>query len=173
MGRLYDSCVFRKWKGQDHSRIWFGAAGEWSWSSGLLSVSFSKGQRYGEVLALEGHPIIDVEQFGTEVCITRENVSQEDYDRAKTGLDRCAAAVDGRQYHLVVLDEVYVALAFGLLNEGDVVALMHRVPDDLELVLTGRYARERLMEIADLVTDMGEVKHYYSKGIGVRKGIEN
>lgn len=134
---------------------------------------FLKGQRYGEVLALEGHPLIDVEQFGTEVCITRENVSQEDYDRAKTGLDRCAAAVDGRQYQLVVLDEVCVALAFGLLNEGDVIALMHRVPDDLELVLTGRYARERLMEIADLVTDMGEVKHYYSKGIGVRKGIEN
>ncbi|MBN2235610.1 MAG: cob(I)yrinic acid a,c-diamide adenosyltransferase, partial [Opitutales bacterium] len=129
---------------------------------------FLKGQRYGEVLALEGHPLIDVEQFGTEVCITRENVSQEDYNRAKAGLDRCAAAMDGGRYRLVVLDEVCVAIAFGLLNEGDVMAVLDRIPDGVELVLTGRYASARLMERADLVTEMREVKHYYAQGIGVR-----
>ena len=134
---------------------------------------FLKGQRYGEVLALEGHSLIDVEQFGTEVCITRENVSQEDYNRAKAGLDRCAAVMNGGRYRLVVFDEVCVAIAFGLLNESDVMTVLDRVPDGVELVLTGRYASERLMDRADLVTEMREVKHYYARGIEVRQGIEN
>jgi cob(I)alamin adenosyltransferase len=71
-----------------------------------------------------------------------------------------------------VLDEINVALWFELVPITDVLELLDRRPEDVELVLTGRRAPEELLERADLVTEMKSVRHYYDSGVKARKGIE-
>ena len=75
-------------------------------------------------------------------------------------------------YDVVILDEVNVALHFGLLNIEDIIALIKRKPKNVELVLTGRYCPQAILKHADLITEMKEVRHPYQKGIKARKGIE-
>ena len=81
-------------------------------------------------------------------------------------------AVSSKKYGLVILDELNVALHFGLIGRTAVEELLKMVPKNTELVLTGRGAPDWLIERADLVTDMKEVKYYYTKGVKARKGIE-
>jgi cob(I)alamin adenosyltransferase len=76
------------------------------------------------------------------------------------------------QYDIIVLDEVTVALRFGLLTVEALVDLINLKPETVELVITGRYAPRQIVERADLVTEMQEVKHYYQNGVGAREGIE-
>jgi cob(I)alamin adenosyltransferase len=76
------------------------------------------------------------------------------------------------KHDIVVLDEVNVALWFGLLSEDDVLSVMDERPDKLELVLTGRRAPQTILDGADLITEMREVRHYYAAGVVARKGIE-
>jgi len=71
-----------------------------------------------------------------------------------------------------VLDEVNLAVAWKLVDLAEVIGLIEQKPEKVELILTGRYADEKLIELADLVTEMREVKHPYQKGIPARKGIE-
>ena len=89
------------------------------------------------------------------------------------GFDEAAAAVRSGEYGLVILDELNVALFFGLVSRQRVEQLLAAVPKDTELVLTGRNAPDWLIERADLVTDMQEIKHYYARGVPARRGIEN
>ena len=77
------------------------------------------------------------------------------------------------QYGLVVLDEINIAQFFKLISIDEILALIENKPEHVELVLTGRKADPRIIEKADLVTEMREVKHYYASGIRARKGIEN
>jgi cob(I)alamin adenosyltransferase len=134
---------------------------------------FMKGQTYGELEALRDHPLITIEQYGDARCIRREDVSAEDVARARRGLERAAEAMISGRYEIVVLDEINVALWFGLLSVEDVLALLDRRPKDVELVLTGRRAAAEVLDRADLVTEMKEVKHYYRSGLQAREGIEN
>jgi cob(I)alamin adenosyltransferase len=76
------------------------------------------------------------------------------------------------EYDLVVLDEINVASAWGLVSVDDVVKLVREKPEHVELILTGRYADDRLIEVADLVTEMKAVKHPFAKGIKARAGCE-
>ena len=73
---------------------------------------------------------------------------------------------------LLVLDEINVAVSFGLIELDEVVAFVKGKPERLELILTGRYAPDELIELADTVTEMREIKHHYQKGVKARKGIE-
>jgi len=77
-----------------------------------------------------------------------------------------------REYDVVILDEINVALYYRLLSEEDLINLIKNKPSDVELVLTGRYASSQIIKIADLVTEMRKIKHYFSKGVTARKGIE-
>lgn len=88
------------------------------------------------------------------------------------GLERARAAMAGGEYDLVVLDEIVVALHFGLVTWEQLRELIDRRPDGVELVLTGRGATPDLIARADLVTDMRDTKHYYTTGVAARKGIE-
>jgi cob(I)alamin adenosyltransferase len=133
---------------------------------------FMKGRFYGELAALRDHPLITIEQFGRPECIHREEVTPEDVERAAHALARARAVLTGGQYAVVILDEINVALWFGLLTLDDILALLDERPEQVELILTGRYAPPALIERADLVTEMREVKHYYQQGIPARKGIE-
>jgi cob(I)alamin adenosyltransferase len=131
-----------------------------------------KGQHYGELAALEHLPQVTIEQYGDEGCIRQEDVTAKHREDAVAGLERARNAMFSGKHDIVVLDEVNVALWFGLLAEGDVLDFLDERPSSLELVLTGRRAPQALLDRADLVTDMAEVKHYYSKGVVARKGIE-
>lgn len=91
----------------------------------------------------------------------------------RAGLADARRAIESGDYDLFILDELNVALAFGLVTRADVEPLLDTCPEKTELVLTGRRAPDWLIERADLVTDMQEVKHYYTKGVSARKGIEN
>lgn len=133
---------------------------------------FMKGQRYGELDALRGHPYITIEQYGDVRCIRREEVTPEHIAQAHRGLQRAREAMLSGEYDIVVLDEVNVSIWFGLLTVEEVLAFIEEKPPEVELVLTGRRAPPELIDRADLVTEMREVKHYYRHGVMARDGIE-
>ena len=74
---------------------------------------------------------------------------------------------------LVILDEANIATLFGLIDVEDLLNLMEKKPESLELIITGRYADLQVLERADLITEMKEIKHYYAQGVQARVGIEN
>lgn len=135
-------------------------------------AQFMKGIPYGEVLALRQVAGITLRQFGRAEWVHPERVREEDRQAAQEGLQAAKAAVFSGEYDLVILDEINVALAWGLLPQAEVLALVSAKPPPVELVLTGRYAPAKVMELADLVTEMKLVKHPYDKGIRARRGIE-
>jgi len=114
---------------------------------------------------------IEVHPFGTNRFVSKKNPSQEDVERAQRALDFAKKKLR-EGYDLVILDEINVALDFNLIKLDDVLALLESLPENTELVLTGRYAKDEVIEKADLVTEMREVKHYYRKGVMAREGIE-
>ncbi len=132
---------------------------------------FLKGVKYGE-LEIEKFTkgLVQVKQFGKKTFV--HQITDEDIALAKKGFEECKNAVFSGNYQIVVLDEINVALYFKLIELKDVVELLKSRPEGVEIVLTGRYAPKELIEIADLVTEMKEIKHYYQKGIEAREGIE-
>ena len=136
---------------------------------------FMKGYGYGELRALEAFAgLVRVEQFGSPECIPwREEPAEEDLALAAAGLDRCREVLEAGEHKIVVLDEISVTVRFRLITEDQLMDLVAARPAHVELVCTGRYAPKRLIEAADLVTEMREVKHpYASKGAPARDGIE-
>ncbi len=135
---------------------------------------FLKGQRYGELVSVRKlAPLIIIEQFGRKGFIhVTESPDDEDIERAKNGLQKCLKAMLSRKYRIIVLDEINVALHFHLLTEKEVHDFLDQRPEDVEVVLTGRYAPPSLTKRAELVTEMKEKKHYYTKGVRARLGIE-
>jgi len=133
---------------------------------------FMKGQLYGELTALKNHPLITIEQFGDTKCIRREDVTQNHIDQARQGLDMAKNAMLSGQYDILVMDEINVTVWFGLLSVKDVIDVLNQRPENMEVILTGRNAPEELIDAADLVTEMKEVKHYYTQGVLARDGIE-
>lgn len=134
---------------------------------------FMKGDYpYGEHKTLELLPNISVGRFGSLEFVDPANVKPEEKDQARLALEDARQAVQSGKYDLVILDEVNVAAAWKLIDVNEVVQMMKDKPKEVELVLTGRYADEKIMGQADLVTEMKEIKHPYRKGIPSRKGID-
>lgn len=137
----------------------------------ILFAQFVKGQFYSEHKALKRFENITIKQFGREGFI-HSRPMQEDIDKAKEGYNFVAKALQGGQYDVVVLDEANIAVFFNLFSEDDLLKLMDLKTDNTELVITGRYATQAVIDRADLVTEMKEIKHYYKKGVIARVGIE-
>jgi len=135
---------------------------------------FLKGQDYGELSAIQNlSSLITIEQFGRKGFIhVTENPGKEDIERARLGLQKCHKMMKSRKYRIIVLDEVNVAVHFNLFSEKVILDFLDEKPEEIEVILTGRYAPESFIERADLVTEMKEIKHYYKKGIQARQGIE-
>ncbi len=134
---------------------------------------FMKGQHYGELSVLQSINLICIEQFGDEGCITRDQVTQKHIDQGISGINRIKEIFQSDIYDLVVMDEVCVAVWFGIIPEKILLDTLKLKPGRVELILTGRYATEKIIAKADLVTRMEEIKHYYqTMGISARKGIE-
>lgn len=116
----------------------------------------------------------DLEAWGDEVVVFPEgNPPREYVDCLNEGFSAARQEIMSGKYSLAVLDELNMALFFGLIEREKVEKLLSDVPDAMEVVITGRGAPEWLLERADLVTEMQEIKHYYSRGIEARTGIEN
>jgi len=133
---------------------------------------FMKGSHYGELEALRDHNQITIEQYGDVDCIRREDVTPKHVSQAHDGLKRAQEAMLSHRYDIVVLDEINVAIWFNLLSVEEVLAFLDQRPEDVEIILTGRRAPPELLERADLVTEMREVKHYFQQGVVARDGIE-
>ena len=136
-------------------------------------VFFMKGgYPYGERNMLPQLPNVSFQSFGHEHFVDPQNVKAEEREQAREALQAARAAISSGKFDLVVLDEVNVAVAWKLIEVEELMKLIEKKPQNVELILTGRYADQRLIERADLVTEMVEVKHPYQKGIKARKGIE-
>ena len=135
---------------------------------------FIKEMVYGEVNILrERFPEVTVELFGTEEgCIVGRAPNDSDVAAARKGLQRAREILAGGEYDLVILDEITIPVAMGLLREEDLLELIDIKPENVELIMTGRSAPKAVVDRADLVSEVKEVKHYYNEGVLSRKGIE-
>ena len=139
----------------------------------IFVVFFFKGDyNLGEYATLPQLPNVTVASYGLRHLINHENLKPEDIEQAKLALDAARDALESGKYDLVMMDEVNVAVEYKLIELQDVLDLVGNKPPGVELILTGRYADAKLIEIADLVTEMVKVKHPFDRGIGARKGIE-
>ena len=140
----------------------------------VFILQFMKGRNYGEVKAVKLlKPYITIKQTGLCTFVDKNNPSKEDIRMAKEGLKIASKAIKDGKYDMVILDEINCAVDFKLLDLKKVVEMIEKKPPCVELVLTGRNAHEKVVEKADLVTEMREIKHYYRNlKIEARKGIE-
>ncbi|WP_427338469.1 cob(I)yrinic acid a,c-diamide adenosyltransferase [Caloranaerobacter sp. DY30410] len=132
---------------------------------------FVKGMKYSEVKAEEYLPNFEIHQFG-ENCFIYNDPTEEDIELAKKGLEICERVLNSGEYDVVVLDELNIALYYNLLSIERVLEILENRAEHVEVIITGRYAPKELIDIADLVTEMNEIKHYYTKGVMAREGIE-
>ena len=135
-------------------------------------VQFLKGVPYGELSAIASLPSITIRQLGTAEWVHPDHIREADRERARQALAYAGEVLAGGEYRLVILDEINVALDWGLLAVGPVLDLIRTKPAAVELVLTGRNAPPEIVAAADLVSEMREVKHPYQQGILARCGIE-
>ncbi|MCX6003813.1 MAG: cob(I)yrinic acid a,c-diamide adenosyltransferase [Chloroflexi bacterium] len=135
---------------------------------------FMKGQHYGELDAAKMVPeYITIEQYGRNTFTQiKDSPDTEDVWIAKAGLARAREAMLSHKYDIIVLDEITTAHYFHLITIDEMLEMIASKPDGVELILTGRYAPKKLIDAADLVTEMAEVKHYFQNGTISRDGIE-
>jgi cob(I)alamin adenosyltransferase len=135
---------------------------------------FMKGQMYGELKALKAlSSLIYIEQYGKRTLMhVNKSPSEDDVRMAKEGLRKATKAMVSGLYDIVVFDEINTAHYFHLLTVEEVLEVIRLKPARVEVIFTGRYAPREFIQMADLVTEMKEIKHYYEKGIGARMGIE-
>ena len=137
-------------------------------------IQFMKGNmEYGELTAAERlAPLFTVKQMGRETFVNKSSPDPKDIEMAHAAFDLAKKCVQDNVCDILVLDEINVALDYKLVPLDEVLKLLDRKPNTMEIILTGRYAPKEILDRADLVTEMKEVKHYYAKGVSARIGIE-
>jgi len=139
----------------------------------VLMIQFMKGDpTYGEIATARSIPNLKIIQSGLPTFVEKGNPSAEDLRLARDGFQQAQRALTDGEYQMVILDEINVAVDYGLLPLQSVLDLVEACPPRIELILTGRYAHEKLIDLADLVSEVKEVKHPYMKGIVSREGID-
>jgi len=137
----------------------------------VFLAQFIKGMHYSELDALAAIPGITVKQYGRG-CFIDSQPAREDSAAALAGLKETGALLRSGEFDVVVLDEANIALYFGLFSFEDLKEILVNRAAHVEVVLTGRRAPRELIDLADLVTEMKEIRHYYARGIEARAGIE-
>ena len=138
----------------------------------VYMIQFMKGRRYCEINTVENIPHFTIVQYGRDEFVSKERPEQIDIDLAQKGFAHAREIVASNKYDMVILDEINVAVDYHLISLEDVLNLLADKPDSLELVLTGRYAHPEITKVADVVTEMLEIKHPYQQGVLARKGID-
>jgi len=132
---------------------------------------FVKSMEYNEIKILKNIDNIDVEQYGLN-CFIEKEPEQKDIKAAQEGLKEIREILTSDKYDVVILDEANIAVYFDLFSVDELINVIDSRNEGIEVIVTGRKAKEKLMDKADLVTDMQEIKHYYEKGVQARDGIE-
>lgn len=145
-----------------------------AWGRGLnacLVQFMKKGEDYGEIQALRKLGV-ELYQFGADRLITKGSVHPEDIQLAHRALAFAEVLLESGEYDVIVLDEINVAMFFGLVDPEEVLGVLRKRRRGVEVILTGRNAPPEIIEEADLVTRMVAEKHPYDKGVIARAGIE-
>ena len=138
----------------------------------IMVCQFLKGAHSSELKALEYFsPQVEVMQLGVQECLVQNLISRNASSFRREMLYLVSALSSGK-YDMLIVDEINMAVLSGLFYVSDVLGLIREKPEGVELVLTGRSADPRIIEQADLVTEMHEFKHYYRRGVQAREGIE-
>lgn len=139
----------------------------------IFFCQFLKGTEYGEIKTIKYFPTVKHERYGRGVFIRDKNlVTDEDKKLIKEGYESLKKSLFSGNYDIIIADEILVTLKFELLTIDEIKFLIQNKPENVELILTGRNAPKELIEMADLVTEMKEIKHYFKNGVFARKGIE-
>ncbi|HUV51834.1 MAG TPA: cob(I)yrinic acid a,c-diamide adenosyltransferase [Dehalococcoidia bacterium] len=139
----------------------------------ICIIFFMKGKfPYGEQKTLAKFPNVNFTVFGSLDFVDPRNVREEDKKEARKALQAGREAMLSGKYDLVVLDEINVAAAWGLIGVEDIIKLIEDKPEQVELILTGRYADPRIVKQADLVTEMVAIKHPFDEGVKARAGLD-
>lgn len=138
----------------------------------VFIIQFIKKRRCSEHKMLARfQDLITVKQYGRGF-ILGEKPTKSDIKAAQDGFNEVKAMLRSGNYDVVILDEANVAVHYNLLTGEDLLELIATKPRGTELIITGRYADRKVIRIADLVTEMKEIKHYRRKGVKARVGIE-
>jgi len=136
-------------------------------------IQFMKtGQTTGEVIAANRLRGVHVVQFGTGRWIDVRNITDDDRAAAASAIARAEEVLSGKDCDMVILDEINVAISFGLVNLKDIMGLLKSRRKGIEVVLTGRNAAKELIDYADYVSVVENTKNPYDRGAPARKGIE-
>jgi len=138
-------------------------------------VMFMKEFPYNEVKSLEKlKDFITIVQIGKDDFVFKKvPPSEEEKSKVKNALAEAKGKMLSGKYNLIILDEIFVSIYFGLVSKEEVISFIDTKPENVELIMTGRYCSQEIVEKTDLVTEMKEVKHYYEKGVLAREGIES
>ncbi len=140
----------------------------------VYMIQFMKGWKgYGELQAAKKlYPNLVIEQFGRIGHVSKEKPEKIDFENAKKALLKAKEIMLSGEWDILILDEINIALDFGLIKLDEVLELIKSKPKNVELILTGRNAPKEIIDIADLVSEVVEVKHPYQKNVKARMGIE-
>ncbi len=134
-------------------------------------AQFVKGEEYSEHKALARlSDSITIKQFGRG--FVGKLPDERDVKAAQEGLKEAGEIMCSGRYNVIILDEANIAVRLNLFSAEELLDFIRARPKDVELIITGRMADPRIIEQADLVTEMGEIKHYYQEGVQARYGIE-
>jgi len=135
-------------------------------------AQFVKGMKYSELESVgKMSEYISIKQYGRD-CFIYGEPKKEDIDIARDGLREVREIMNSGKYQVIILDEANIATYYNLFSVEDLLDFIKAKPENVELIITGRNADPRVIEAADLVTEMKEIKHYYMKGVQAREGIE-
>jgi cob(I)alamin adenosyltransferase len=142
----------------------------------VCMIQFIKGEwDYGELYSsnkLKPNFELIVTGKGFIGIIDDDHLIEEHIQSSKNALKIAREKIGSNKYNIIILDEINYALKLNLITENEVIDLLDSKPAELNIIMTGNYLSDKILEIADLVTEMKEVKHPYKKGIKAKKGID-
>ncbi|MCX7995220.1 MAG: cob(I)yrinic acid a,c-diamide adenosyltransferase [candidate division WOR-3 bacterium] len=139
----------------------------------VIMIQFMKGKiNYGELKSAKLLKNFKIEQYGRPDFVDKDHPARIDLELARKGFERAKEVIKSRKYDIVILDELNVALDYGLIPLKEVLELLKKAPKKIEIIITGRYMPDALREYSDLISEIVEVKHYFRQGVKARKGIE-
>ena len=144
----------------------------------VLIIMFTKGGNdYGELnsfrnLSPQISQNLTIVQAGLDRIVYSDNQDDNDAKEITKGWELAKNAIKNHEYNLIILDEANIAIDLGLINLEEVINVLKNKPEEMEIVLTGRNANPKIVELAHLVSEIKPIKHYWDTGIAARKGIE-
>lgn len=144
----------------------------------VLIIMFTKGgDDYGELNSFRNlspgiAENLTIVQAGLDRIVYQNNKTNEDSEEIKKGWEVAKKAILNDEYNLIILDEANIAIDMGFIDLNEMLEILKNKPEEMEIVLTGRNAKQEIIDIAHLVSEIKPVKHYWDTGIAARKGIE-